>query len=128
MNAELLMLAGGVTAFALTVGWVRTRALGERDALAWLAVATLLLLCGLFPRVVTATAEWARLSYPAAVVFVALAVIYLFAMSVSVALTRLQRRTGRLVQEAALLAQRVAELERAAGAGPPAPPAAAPPP
>ena len=87
MNAELLMLLGGVTAFGVTVYWVRGRELSERHALGWLFVATLLLVCGLFPHLITTLAETLHLSYPAVVLFIALSVIYLFAFSVSVALT-----------------------------------------
>jgi len=114
------MLAGGAGAFALTVYWVRGRELGERHALGWLAVATLLLLCGMFPGVVELAAAAARLSYPAAVLFAAGTAGYLFAFSVSVALTRAHRRGVRLVQAVALLEQRVRELE-AAAARPPHP-------
>jgi hypothetical protein len=113
MNAETLMLAGGAAAFGLTLYWVRGRELSERHALAWIGVATLLLVCGLFPETLMAAADASRLSYPAAVLFVALGVVYVFAFGVSVALSRLQRRSVRLLQEIALLEQRVRELEAA---------------
>lgn len=115
MNAETLMLLAGAGAFALTVYWVRGRELSERYALGWLVAATLVLLCGLFPGALEWAAGAARLSYPAAVLFVALTAGYLFAFSVSVALTRVHRRGVRLVQAVALLEQRVRELEAAAG-------------
>jgi hypothetical protein len=111
MNAELLMLLGGVAAFALTLYWVRRRDLGEGHAVGWVAVATLLLLCGVFPGVIEWAAEAVHLSYPAAVLFLALGVIYLFAFGVSVALTRLHRRCVRLLQCVALLECRIRELE-----------------
>ena len=59
--------------------------------LLWVAVATLLLLCGLFPGVIESFAEAARLSYPSAVLFVGLGAVYLFAFTVSVSLTGLYR-------------------------------------
>jgi hypothetical protein len=59
-----------------------------------------------------AWAETYHLSYPAAVLFVALAVIYSFAFSVSVSLTRQYRRNTRLTQELAILEHRVRTLER----------------
>jgi hypothetical protein len=111
MNAELLMLLGGCSAFVLTIFWVRSRELGERYALAWILVAFLLLLCGLFPRAIEALADASRLSYPAAVLFIALAAVYVFAFSVSVSLTRLQRLCVRLSQEVALLEHRLREME-----------------
>jgi hypothetical protein len=113
MNAELLMFLGGCAAFGLTLFWVRTRELGVKYALAWLLVGALLLVCGLFPGIIMLAADASRLSYPAAVLFVALGAMFLFSFTVSVSLTRLHRRSVRLVQEVALLQRRLAELERA---------------
>jgi hypothetical protein len=118
MNAELLMLVGGVGAFLLTLHWVRSRDLREKYAAAWLAVAFLLLLCGLFPQAIKAAAEASRMSYPAAVLFAALGGIYVFSFGVSVSLTRQYRRNLRLTQEIALLEQRVRQLEQLVPPGP----------
>jgi hypothetical protein len=111
MNAEILMMVGGCAAFLLTIYWVRSRELREKYAVIWLIVAFVLLLFGLFPDVVKRTAEAVRLSYPAAVLFAALGVIYVFAFTVSVSLSRQYRRNIRLVQELALLEHRVRQLE-----------------
>jgi len=127
MTAELLMLIGGVAAFVLTISWVRKRDLREKYAVLWILVALMLLLCGLFPRLIMAFADSSRLSYPAAVLFIALAAIYTFAFSVSVSLTRQYRRTMRLLQEMAILEQRLQLLESRLGsvaAAPQLPPAA----
>jgi hypothetical protein len=122
MTAETLMLAGGVTAFLLTVYWVRSRDLREKYALGWLAVASLLLLLGIFPELIMGFAERARLSYPAAVLFVALTLIYLFSFTVSVSLSHLYRRTIRLTQEVAILKQRLGRLEQQLAERTPPPP------
>jgi hypothetical protein len=115
------MLAGGVCAFLLTVYWVRTRDLREKYAVGWLAVAGLILVNGLFPGLIMRFAAASRLSYPAAVLFVALTLIYLFSFAVSVALSHMYRRSVRLTQELALLRERLLQLERESGrsAGPP---------
>ncbi|HTN77886.1 MAG TPA: DUF2304 domain-containing protein [Pirellulaceae bacterium] len=111
MNAPTLMLIGGVVAFLMTIHWVRSRDLRERYAIGWLSVAVLLLLCGLFPDVIMHWAEAAHLSYSSAVLFVSLAAIYCFALFVSVTLTHQHRRSVRLLQEVALLSQRLRMLE-----------------
>jgi hypothetical protein len=111
MNAELLMLIGGVAAFLLTIYWVRSRELREKYAVVWLVVASVLLLCGLFPDIIKRFAEASRLAYASAVLFVALAVIYIFAFTVSVSLSRHYRRNIRLLQELALLEYRIRQLE-----------------
>jgi hypothetical protein len=111
MNAPNLMLAGGVIAFLLTIHWVRSRDLRERYAIGWLFLASLLLLCGLFPSGIMGWANYAHLSYSSAVLFVALTAIYCFALFVSVALTHQYRRNVRLLQEIAIISARMRSLE-----------------
>jgi hypothetical protein len=111
MNAPTLMLAGGITAFLVTIHWVRNRDMRERYAIGWLFVAALLLACGMFPSVIMHLAKAAKLSYSSAVLFVSLTAIYCFALFVSVALTHQYRRNVRLLQEVAILSQRLRLLE-----------------
>jgi hypothetical protein len=111
MNAELLMLIGGVIAFALTIYRVRNRDMREKYAAGWIGVALLLLLMGIFPLVIERLAKAVHLSYPAAILFIALTAIYLFSFSVSLTLSRHHRQNMRLLQEIALLEHRIRELE-----------------
>ncbi len=111
MTAELLMQVGGIGAFVLTLYWVRSRDLREKYAVQWLLVASLLLVCGIFPGLIEWLARFAHLSYPAAVLFVALTLIYVFSFTVSVSLTHEHRRNVRLTQEVALLENRLRRLE-----------------
>ena len=111
MNAPTLMLVGGIVAFLVTVHWVRSRDLRERYAIGWLTLAALLLICGLFPGLIMHGAKYAHLSYASAVLFVSLTAIYCFALFVSVALTHQHRRNVRLLQEVAILNQRLRVLE-----------------
>lgn len=111
ITAELLMLMGGICSFVLTIHWVRSRDLREKYAIVWVSVAFLLLLAGIFPNAIMAFASSSHLSYATAVLFVALAAIYLFSFSVSVSLTRQYRRNVRLTQELALLDLRMRRLE-----------------
>jgi hypothetical protein len=115
INAEFLMLLGGIGAFVMTLYWVRVRELRERYAIGWLLVATLLLLTGLFPDVLKSLADRAHLSYPALVLFVALGLIYMNSFFVSVALTKHYRWNVRLTQQMALLEERLRRLEDAHG-------------
>jgi uncharacterized membrane protein YfcA len=113
MNAETLMLAAGIGAFLLTVLWVRNRDLREKYAVIWMGVAFLLLLCGLFPSAIMSFADASHLSYPATVLFIALALVYVFSFTVSVSLSRQYRRNVRLTQEIAILEERLRRLEMA---------------
>ncbi len=117
MTAERLMLLGGFAAFALTLYWVRQRHLTERHALGWMVVATVLLVCGLFPELVTRAAEASHLSYSSAVLFVSLGIGYVFSFGVTVAYAKLNRRQVTLLQHLAILEQRVRELEAGNGRG-----------
>jgi hypothetical protein len=118
INAEFLMLLGGTGAFLMTLYWVRVRELRERYAVGWLAVATLLLITGLFPEMLKELATWAHLSYPALVLFVSLGLIYLNSFFVSVALSKHYRWNVRLTQQMALLEERLRRLEEAQGVKP----------
>lgn len=118
INAEFLMLLGGTGAFLMTLYWVRVRELRERYAVGWLAVATLLLITGLFPEALKDLATWAHLSYPALVLFVSLGLIYLNSFFVSVALSKHYRWNVRLTQQMALLEERLRRLEEAQGVKP----------
>ncbi len=112
MTAELLMLLGGAGAFLLTVCWVRMRRLRVKYALMWLFLSFLLLIAGAFPVIIKNFAQWARLSFPAAVLFLALVLIYLFSFAVSISLSRLHHRNLRLTQEVGLLEMRLRDLEK----------------
>lgn len=117
MNASSLMLTGGIVAFLITIHWVRSRDMRERYAIGWLFLAVSLLVCGIFPRAIMRLAEAVHLSYAAAVLFVALAAIYCFALFVSVALTHQYRRNVRLMQEVAILNNRLRHLEESQAGG-----------
>lgn len=111
MNAETLMMIGGIAAFLLTIYWVRSRDLRERYAIGWLGVALVLLACGLFPGLIMRLADAARLSYPSAVLFISLGAMYFFSFFVTVSLTRQHRRNVRLMQEVAILKHRLEQFQ-----------------
>jgi hypothetical protein len=112
LNAENLMLVGGVMVFVLTIYWVRSRELSEKYAMIWTFLAFTLLICGLFPNLIMEFAREAHLAYSSAVLFIALAAIYVFCFSVSVALTQQYRRNIRLAQELAIMEIRMEKLEQ----------------
>lgn len=111
MTAERLMLIGGVAAFGLTLYWVYSRELREKYAVSWLLIAAGLLAIGLFPETIMSFADASRLAYPSAVLFAALTAIYIFAMGVSITLSRQHRAMIRMAQELALLRLSVRRLQ-----------------
>jgi len=112
VNAERLMLVGGIGSFLLTLYWVRNRDLREKYAVGWTALAILLLLLGLFPEAIMWFAGSAHLSYAAAVLFVALGLIYVFSFVLTVSLTRQYRNQVRLTQDVSILEERIRRLEQ----------------
>jgi hypothetical protein len=112
MNAERLMMLGGIASFVLTLYWVRNRDLREKYALGWIALAAFLLILGLFPELIMKFADSARLGYASAVLFLSLGVIYMFSFLLSVALTRQYRTQVRLAQDLAIMEEKVNRLER----------------
>lgn len=110
LNAEIMMLIGGLLAFYMTVRWVRGREMREKYAVMWILVASLLLICGLFPRTIMIFADSSQLAYPSAVLFISLGVIYFFALSVTLSLSRQHLNVTRLLQEIALLKYEVEQL------------------
>ena len=111
MNAELCMLIAGTGSFLLTLHWVRSRELREKYAVYWMLVASVLFLAGLFPPRHHDDCRCVATELPRAVLFIALAVIYGFAFSVSASLTRQHRASRKLLQEVALLEERLRRLE-----------------
>lgn len=111
ITAQLLVQVGGLTAFALTLLWLYSRELREKYAMGWILTACGLLVLGIFPRLIMVFADASRLAYPSAVLFVAIAAIYLFSMGITVTLTWQRRATLRLAQEIALLRMRIVALE-----------------
>jgi hypothetical protein len=111
MTAEMIMFIGGCGALLVTLQWVRNRVLREKYAIGWIALALVLFVVGLFPSMLKSFAEWAHLSYPAAIMLFSLGIIYCFSFSVSISLSRLYRKNLKLNQSISLLEERVRKLE-----------------
>ena len=111
VKAEHLMLLGGIAAFVVTLHWVRQRNLRVKYALSWLGIAILLLITGVFPNIVMDTAHRLNLSYAALVAFITAVILFFFAFSVSISLSRQYWRNLRLTQGMALLEKRIRDLE-----------------
>jgi hypothetical protein len=111
LKAEHFIMAGGIAAFFITLYWVRRRELRVKYALSWLGIGCSLLVAGLFPEIIMRTAERLRFSYAALVAFLTAGMLFLFAFSVSISLSRQYRRNLRLTQEVGLLEKRIKDVE-----------------
>lgn len=111
LKAEHFIMAGGIAAFLITLYWVRRRELRVKYALSWLGIGCLLLVAGLFPGLIMRTAERLHFSYAALVAFLTAGMLFLFAFSVSISLSRQYGRNIRLTQEVGLLEKRIRDLE-----------------
>jgi hypothetical protein len=95
----------------ITLFWVRRRELRVKYALSWLGIGSFLLIMGIFPSIIMTTAERLHFSYAGLVAFVTAGVLFLFAFSVSISLSRQYQRNIRLTQEIGLLEKRINDLE-----------------
>ncbi len=111
LSAETLMATAGIVAFLFTLYWVRKRELREKYAVVWFFIGLLVLFIGLCPQLIFWFAETARLSYAVVILFISLAIIFPFAFSVSISLSRQYKRNIKLTQEIAILEERVRKLE-----------------
>lgn len=111
LKAEHFVMVGGIAAFLFTVYWVRRRELRVKYALSWLGIGCFLLITGLFPGIIMRTADRLHFSYAAMVAFLTAGMLFLFAFSVSISLSRQYRRNIRLTQEVGLLENRIKDLE-----------------
>ena len=109
--AEIVMIAAGVVAFLTTAWMVRQREMREKYATAWMVAASVLLVLGFMSEPLIWLAARLHIQPSAIVLILALGVGYIFAVSVTVSLSRHYRRNLKLAQEGALLEQRLRELE-----------------
>lgn len=112
LRAEHYIMTGGISAFLFAFYWVRRRELRVKYALTWLGIGSFLLISGLFPSIIMDTANRLNFSYAGFVSFVTAALLFFFAFSVSISLSRQYRRNIRLTQEIAMIEQRIGLLEK----------------
>ncbi len=112
MSAETLLFASGLVAFLITIYWVRRREMKEKYATFWLFFGAGIFVLGICPQIVYHFAVMFHLTNAAAVLFITLIILFFWAFSVSISLSRLHRRSIRLTQEIGLLEKQTRDLER----------------
>ena len=112
-TSYILGIAAAIVTLIVVVELLRRRRLRERHAVWWLLAATLALIVGIFPDVlVWATAVAGVVLPPNLVFFLSIAILVLVCIQHRAELTDLEAETRVLAERAALLEQRVTELER----------------
>lgn len=115
LQTRIFLIVAGVVILALVINLVRTRRLKEEFALLWLLAAALLLLAPLgIVDVLDQLAYAVGIEYPPALILT-IAIICLLGIlfQFSLRLSRHSEQIKVLIQELALVSQRVRELERA---------------
>lgn len=110
-----LGIAAAIVTFIVVIELLRRRRLRERHAVWWLLAASLALIVGIFPDVLTWAARIAGVVLPTNLVFfISIAILVLVCIQHSAELTDLEAETRVLAERAALLELRISVLERAA--------------
>ena len=103
MKLSVLLLCAAVVLFVFIVEIVRRRRLSESYALMWICVAVVCLVLGLARPLVDRLSTTLGVSYGSNLVFgVVCLFLLLFAINLSVHVSRLERRVEQLAQELAL--------------------------
>jgi hypothetical protein len=111
--SSLLMLA--IVGFIVRM--VRARRLRAKYSFLWLLVGTVIIVLVLVPGLLDRTARAAGVAYPPALLFLgAIVLLLLVAVHFSWELSRIEERSRTVIEELALVAARVDELEAAAQA------------
>jgi len=110
---RIAVIGIAVLVFVVVLELVRRRRLMERYALLWLGAALLLLALALWKGLLTTISADLGIHYPPSTLFaIGFGFVVLVLLSVSLVISRLSEQNKRLAQHVALLAERVAELER----------------
>lgn len=112
-NIQWLMILVSLTLIGFIVHLIRRQRLYERYAIIWLFVSLGMLFFSVFRLEINRIADWFGVYYPPSLIlaFVVVALV-LVGLHFSLVLTRVKRDQSRLVQELALLQEKVAKLER----------------
>ena len=106
------IVAAGLTLFVV-VEMLRRRRLRERHIIWWLLFGILVLVVAIFPATLGWAAALVGITVPINLVFfVSVIVLFLVSLQHSAEATRLENKTRVLAEEHAILALRVAELQR----------------
>lgn len=106
------LLVLSIALLIIVLELVRRRRFKERYALLWLASSAFGLMVGVFPRIIVWIAQLLHVQF--LTVFFGITFVFLLGLvlSFSMVITRLSEQNRELAQEAALLAGRVADLEK----------------
>ncbi len=119
LGSYLFGILTAVITLMVVIELLRRRQLRERHAIWWLVAGLLALVIGVFP----ATLEWAAKLFGVGVptnlvFFVSIAILFLVCLQHSAELTRLESKTRKLAEVAALQDIRIRDLESRIAAKP----------
>ena len=115
-RAHLFVFLVTIGAIFFILRLVRRRQLRAKYAMLWVSVGLVLGVLATFPVLANSAARWVGVEYqPAALLFGAVAFLFLLVVHFSWELSRLEDRSRIVAEELAMLRNRVELLEREAG-------------
>lgn len=112
LQLQLVLIIGSALFLGITIWFIKGKGLDLYQSIRWFAGAVILLLMAIFPGVMEHISRWAGIEVPSNLVFLILIAYLLFtSLSMSASISKQHARIRKLVQDMALLENKVRELE-----------------
>lgn len=111
-RASVVVVILAIAFAAVVFELVRRRRLSEKYALLWIGIAVVVVLMGVFTNALSALARLTGIAYPPSALFmVAIIVLLLLILQLFTVVSRLTSDVTRLLQEVAILRERLGEVD-----------------
>ena len=113
LQLQLTLIIGSVLYLGITIYYIRCKGLDLYNSIRWFAGAVILLLLAIFPGVMQHISSFAGIVVPSNLVFlIMIAYLLVTSLSMSASISRQHERIKTLVQNNALLEERIEKLEK----------------
>lgn len=111
-RASFVVIAIAIAFAVVVFELVRRRRLSEKYALLWIAIAAAVVVLGVFSGALSAFAHLTGIAYPPSALFMAaIVVLLLLVLQLYTVVSRLKADVTRLLQEVAILRERIGEAD-----------------
>lgn len=108
--------AVGILLIAVVVSKMKSRVISETQSVPWLISAVIVMILGIFPKIVNIVADWFGVWYPPTILFVIIIVLIVFIIfNHSSTMTKLINQVSELSMQVTILKDELKELQKKAG-------------
>lgn len=113
ITLQIALLVGILLYFAIIVYFLRKKTISLKYTLLWIIAGVLMALLDIFPTILVKLSELLGISTPSNAVFaIMLFFVIVILMAITSIVSKLNEKTKRLVEYAAILEKRIRELEK----------------